>query len=377
MVTMFGLLMGLLVAFANGANDNFKGVATLFGSGTASYRRSLLWATVTTAAGSLAALLLAQALLKVFSGTGLVPDAVAAQQSFALAVAFGASATVLLATRIGFPVSTTHALVGGLIGAGWMASAEGVNFSKLGGTFVLPLILSPVVSVALAAVIYPVASFSRRKLGIGKESCLCVGLEPLSAPSCGCDTAGAAAMTAIAALPTVSAGNMQTCTERYQGRLMGLSAQAVVDVVHYVSAGIVSFARGLNDTPKIAAILLAAGGLSGAWSVLAVGVVVAVGGVLGSRRVAETVSHKLSDMNTGQALTANLVTGALVIGASRFGLPVSTTHVSCGAIFGIGAASGRAHWRMIAMVLLAWVTTMPLAMIFAALGMGMIRMLSE
>ncbi|HEX6770307.1 MAG TPA: inorganic phosphate transporter, partial [Candidatus Binatia bacterium] len=63
----------LFVAYANGANDNFKGVATLFGSGTADYRKSLAWATITTFAGSLAAFFLTTNLVSVFQGTGLVP----------------------------------------------------------------------------------------------------------------------------------------------------------------------------------------------------------------------------------------------------------------------------------------------------------------
>src|SRR4026208_2386170 len=99
----------LFLAYANGANDNFKGVATLFGSGTATYRTALLWATGTTLAGSLCALLLAQAWIGAFKGRGLVPDAVTTQGRFLLSVSLAAASTVLLATRLGMPVSTTHA----------------------------------------------------------------------------------------------------------------------------------------------------------------------------------------------------------------------------------------------------------------------------
>jgi PiT family inorganic phosphate transporter len=65
-------------------------------------------------------------------------------------------------------------------------------------------------------------------------------------------------------------------------------------------------------------------------------------------------------MNPGQGFTANLVTALLVTMASRFGLPVSTTHVSVGALFGIGVVNGTARWRMILTILLAWITTLPL-----------------
>jgi PiT family inorganic phosphate transporter len=73
MIAPLVAIVGLLLAFANGANDNFKGVATLAGSGTTSTRRALLWATVATALGSITALVIARGLLAAFSGKGLVP----------------------------------------------------------------------------------------------------------------------------------------------------------------------------------------------------------------------------------------------------------------------------------------------------------------
>lgn len=90
----------IVLAYANGANDNFKGVATLFGSGTANYRGALLWATATTFLGSLAAVFLAGQLLKNFSGRGLVDGSLVSNPQYVAAVALGAGMTVLLATRV-------------------------------------------------------------------------------------------------------------------------------------------------------------------------------------------------------------------------------------------------------------------------------------
>ena len=118
-MTVFLILVAVLcLAWANGANDNFKGVATLFGSGTTNYRGALTWATVTTLAGSLTAVFLAASLLKAFTGKGIVDPALASTARYGAAVAIGAGVTVLLATRIGMPISTTHSLVGALIGSG-------------------------------------------------------------------------------------------------------------------------------------------------------------------------------------------------------------------------------------------------------------------
>lgn len=113
------------VAYANGANANFKGVASLFGSGTTGYWTAVRWATITTAVGCLVALMGSSVMLQAFSGRGLVPEALAAHPVFLVAVAGGAGVANLLATRLGFPVSTTHMLMGGLLGAGLAAQPGG------------------------------------------------------------------------------------------------------------------------------------------------------------------------------------------------------------------------------------------------------------
>src|SRR5215212_8076133 len=87
------------LAYSNGANDNFKGVASLYGSRTTSYGTALTWATITTAAGSVTSIFVAQTLLKKFSGKGLVPDVLVASEHFLLAVVLGAAATVIVATK--------------------------------------------------------------------------------------------------------------------------------------------------------------------------------------------------------------------------------------------------------------------------------------
>jgi len=83
--------------------------------------------------------------------------------------------------------------------------------------------------------------------------------------------------------------------------------------------------------------------------------------------VAETMSHKITVMNHGQGFSANLATGFLVMAASLFGLPVSTTHVSVGALFGIGLTSRQADFRVIRNIMLSWLVTLPCAAIIGAL----------
>ncbi|MBI2061897.1 MAG: inorganic phosphate transporter [Nitrospirae bacterium] len=358
------IVVAMLVAFANGANDNFKGVATLVGSGTANYRRALTWATAATLAGSLGAIFLAGELGRRFSGKGLVPDAIAGEPSFVLAVALGAALTVLLATWRGFPISTTHALVGALAGAGLAAAGSGLHWSALGFDFFVPLLVSPLIAGVLTVLTYGVATSARKRLGIEKEFCICVGEEE-QVVAVGLSPAGEGAAIARRMI-TVRSDSVGACAERYRGRMLGVSIQAVLGGAHFASAGVVSFARGLNDTPKMVALLLATGAVASPGSNLFVAMAIAAGGLLAAKRVADTMSRRITEMNHGQALSGNLVTAALVVSASLFGLPVSTTHVSVGSLLGIGAVGGGARWGVVRKIVLAWVITLPLSAAFSA-----------
>ncbi len=349
----------LLVAYANGANDNFKGVATLLGSGTARYRSVLAWGTFTTFLGSMTALAVGSQLVKAFTGMGLVPDATAVLPAFVVAVGLGAALTVLLATRIGVPISTTHSLMGALIGAGLVAPGHAVDFGFAARKFFLPLLVSPVLAIGLTYLLYRVLRALRARWGLTSESCVCVGEEkavavPATAP---------ALHSAAASEYAVRVGDARGCTEQYNEAAVGLGAQGMLDKAHFLTSGMTSFARGLNDTPKIVGILTAAGlvGIEPRLGIVLVGVIMALGAILSARRVAETVSYRITEMNHGQGFTANLVTSLIVLLASRFGLPVSTTHVSCGSLFGIGIANRRGDVKTIRGIIVAWLITLPFA----------------
>ena len=129
----------------------------------------------------------------------------------------------------------------------------------------------------------------------------------------------------------------------------------------------------MDSVTRRIALLLLVPQLGGFGSTALIGVVIGVGGVLSVRRIAETMSKKITPMNHGQGFTANLITGLIVVGASRFGLPVSTTHVSCGSLFGIGTVTRRGNWKTIGTILAAWVTTLPLGAALGAAAFWLIR----
>lgn len=311
MISFILFLAVCCVAFTNGANANFKGVASLYGSGTTTLRQALWWGTGTTLAGSLAAMLLAEGLLKKFSGRGIVPDQLAQTPHFLSSVAIGAALTSFLATRVGFPVSTTHALVGALLGAGLAGSGADVQFHALGTQFLYPLLFSPAVAVLLGAVVYP----ALRGLRLAPDQ-----------------------------------------NTRW------------LNVLHFLSTGAASFARGLNDTPKMVALLIVSPGIDPGWGYAVVAAAIAAGGLLDADRVAETLGKKVTGMNAGQGFAASLVTAGLVTTASLHSLPVSTTHVSVGALLGMGAVTRQARWRKVGEILLAWISTVPCGAVLAGVA---------
>jgi PiT family inorganic phosphate transporter len=325
------------LAYANGANDNFKGVATLYGSGVVSFRTALLWGTTATFAGSLTAAFLGQALIKLFSGSGLVPPEIVAEPAFLLAVLLGASTTVFTTARMGIPISTTHALIGGLTGAGLAAASNAFQFAPLLEKFLIPLAVAPLIPVVVIGLIFPTMRFTLTQL------------RPLLPyrPHLQAHPLGADIVT-----PSLTPS---------------LTLQRLRDGVHFLSAGAVSFARGLNDAPKIAGIALAAGALGVNISIFAIALAMALGGLIHARAVAETLSHKITNISHQEGIAANLVTSFLVLFASKFAVPVSTTHVSVGSIFGIGLARRDANTKLITGIVSAWVLTLPAAMLLAAI----------
>ena len=237
----------------------------------------------------------------------------------------------------------------------------------------MPLVISPLLAVATGGLVYLAFRFARLRLGVTKEMCVCAGVEdqiiPLVQPN---------GVFAVQSLPklSVALGEAANCTQRYTGAVLGLNAGQLLDTLHFLSAGAVSFARGLNDTPKIAALLLVAAPFDLRWSLVAVAIAMAVGGPLNARRVAETISHKFTGMNAGQGFAANLSAAMLVTTASLHGLPVSTTHVSVGSLLGMGIVTGQTKWKPVLGVLASWVVTLPCAAAIAAAAYALQKQMS-
>ena len=373
-LALFTLILAL--AFANGTNDVSKAIATLVGSGITNYPTAILWGTAWTMVGAGLAALVATAMVKTFS-TGLVQPGLIIPPAFALAVLSGAMAWVLLASRTGLPVSTTHALTGAIIGAGLMAvGQEGLVWPALAKKIALPLLLSPLLAFTVAIILHPLI----RALGDRWEGhCLCV--MPAARALVTIDAHGMTRTLFQTASPgqPVLAVPSQCDRAGLKGLVIGL------DSIHWISSGLASLARGTNDAPKIVAMLLLGQSLTAPTNsslrmVAFAGVALAMGlgSYWGGLRVTQVLAEKVTRMNHVEGLSANLATSSLVMISATLGLPVSTTHVSSSSIIGIGLLKGfqAVRWTTVRDMALAWIVTIPAAALFACFAYLLITYLS-
>ena len=256
------------------------------------------------------------------------------------------------------------------MGAGLTLDPHHIGWSVLAGKLAGPLLLSPVIALVLAWVLTPLIRYLA--LTPGEADCVCVdGCMPTlsSVPN----PEGASALASELA---VTVGAFPEC--RSEGGIVLVPPRAVLlRSLHILSAGAVSFARGLNDTPKIATVLLPLAFLSKPGAITAVAIAMGIGGWFLAKGVTTTMSHRITHLEGREpdALAGSLTTAFLVLLASRWGLPVSTTHVATGALVGAGASRGEWQFRILARILLAWVTTLPLAAGFAVLAVWLLKTL--
>lgn len=336
------------LAYANGSNDVSKGVATLVGSGRASYPRALAWGTLWTGVGAAAALVISIGLVKAFTSS-MVDQTVLASPVFPLAAAAGAAAWVLFASRTGLPVSTTHALAGAIVGAAIaMGGPSAVRWWLVLLGIAAPLAFSPLASGIIGYGAYALSSRWSR-------ACVCVQETAVfrDVDGSGAATAGSARQI-VASACGCDAGSADT------RRIIGAGT------LHWGASAALSFARGANDTPKIAAVAalgLSAIGVTLSVAFLITGMAMVAGSLLSGFRVTRTLGERVVEMDRDTGLASAVVAAGLVLSASLYAMPVSTTHVSTGAIVGAGLrqGTGAVHWGSVRGLVLAWVVTLPVA----------------
>ncbi len=315
-VEEIGLAALFTLAFANGANDAGKSVASLImpgPSGSPPKRKALLWGGFFTGVGSVTAILISGRLFSVFTPQSFLRSA--PESNFVLAVLGGATLWILAATFLRLPVSSTHAIVGAIVLlAVYLFGVSGVQWGFLLYRVALPLAAGPI---GAMVAVYLLDRLTRRP-----------------------------------ARPAV----------------LGKVRPRLTRIAHWGSGAATAYARGINDAPKMAALgafFLLANPSEAVWlpySVVAVAVF--FGSLILGHRVAVTVMERHTALDQVQRSKAGAAT-ALVVSAGVFlGAPLSTTQVHEGSSAGIGGLRSVVGSTLRGM-LLAWMVTLPGAGIFA------------
>ncbi len=313
-VEELGLATLFVLAFANGANDVGKSVASLMDTpgpqGTRRRRVPLLWVGVFTGLGSVSAILVSGRLFSVFTPHSILRTSPGS--SFILVVLLGATMWILWATLLRIPVSSTHAIVGAIVfPAVYLFGVSGLDW-----TFLIVRVLLPLAGGPIAAMIgvYLLERLTRRARPPGKER------------------------------------------------------PRLAETYHWGAAGMTAYARGLNDAPKMAALgafFLLTGSVDPrlvTYSIVTVAVI--FGSLLLGHRVALELVGKDVHLEHDQHTRAGFATAALVTAGAYLGAPLSTSQVHAGSKAGIVGRSEVIRSSLQGMAL-AWLVTLPAAGLLA------------
>jgi PiT family inorganic phosphate transporter len=388
-----GAALALYMAWAIGANDVANAMGTSVGSGALTLRRAILVAAVLEFAGAF----LVGGHVTDTIRKGIVDPGpfVGSEHLFAygmLAALASAGTWLMIATRFGWPVSTTHSIVGAIVGVGLVVGGESaVNWPKV-AQIVLSWVTSPLVGGALAYGIFvltrrlildsdnPVAQ--ARRYGplfffwvffvLGLVT-LFKGLENLNLDF-GFGTSVALAFTlglVGAVIGFFFLRHVPLHRELDSGsRFAGV--ERLFAVLQILTACAVAFAHGSNDVANAIGPLAAVantvttGSLEGKaplepWMLAVGGFGIVVGLATYGYKVMETIGRKITELTPSRGFAAELAAATTIVLASRLGIPVSTTHTLVGSVLGVGLARGigALDLRVVGRILVSWLATLP------------------
>jgi PiT family inorganic phosphate transporter len=384
---------GLFMAWGIGANDVANAMATSVGSKALTIKQAILVAAVFEFAGAvLAGGAVTSTIRKGIVDADLLSGSPELLVYGMLAALLAAATWLLIASRNGWPVSTTHSIVGAIVG--FAAVGIGVDAVKWGkvGTIVMSWVVSPLTAGFIAYLIYR----SVQRLILSQEDPLAkakryvpvymflaaftitlvtilkglthVGLDLSLRDSYFLATAVA---VAIAILGAVVINRIQPDAKAEKSQHF-YTVERVFGVLMVLTACGMAFAHGSNDVanaigPLAAVISIASTGTIAAQSSLPLWVLMLGGGgiVIGlatfGRHVIATVGKKITQLTPSRGFAAELAAATTIVIASGTGIPISTTHTLVGAVLGVGLARGieAIDLRVVARILVSWVVTIP------------------
>ena len=316
---IFLIGVALLFDFLNGLHDAANSIATIVSTRVLKPQYAVAWA----AFFNFIAFLFFGLHVAKTVGSGIVSPSLI-DDSVIFGALTGAIVWNVVTWLAGIPSSSSHALIGGIVGAGMAKGGfNAVLWSGLTKT-VVAIVLSPLTGFILALLLVLIVSWSFVR----------------SSPA---------------------------------------FADSTFRKLQFVSASLYSLGHGGNDAQKtmgIIAVLLFSHGMTGGefrvpfWVVLSCQAAMGLGTLFGGWRIVHTMGSKITRLTPTQGFCAETAGAATLFGATYLGIPVSTTHTITGAIIGVGSAkrASAVRWNIARGIVLAWVVTMPMSALIAALA---------
>ncbi|MDP3480623.1 MAG: inorganic phosphate transporter [Desulfoprunum sp.] len=321
------VIVALIFDFTNGAHDCANAIATVVSTKVLSPRTAVIMAAVLNLVGALLGSEVANTL-----GKGIVnTDVVMGSQTLVLAALIGAIAWNLITWYYGLPSSSSHALIGGLIGAAVThAGFASLNTASIVKKIILPMLLSPLAGFAVSY------------------------------------------MVMVALMLVFSRANRRTVSKSFKK-------------LQIVSAAFMATSHGLNDAQKTMGVITLALFLFHQidtitvplWVKLSCALAMALGTALGGWKIIKTMGHRIFKLEPIHGFAAETSAALVITGASLIGAPISTTHTITACIFGVGSTKrlSAVRWELAANLAVAWVITIPAAGFVASMSYLLLQFL--
>jgi PiT family inorganic phosphate transporter len=315
------LVLAVLFDYINGFHDTANAIATSVSTRALRPDHAILMSATANFVGALTGTAVA---VTISSGLATTPDGPPGQIIVAAALV-GAIIWNLITWRLGIPSSSSHALIGGLLGAVLIAEgAQAINVDGVVNKVLVPLVLSPVLGVTIGFVFM------------------------------------------VVVLNLFRRARPRTMNDRFRTMQIG-------------SAAFMAFSHGSNDAQKTMGImtlaLITAGFLPQGspvplWVIVLSASAMSLGTAAGGWRIIKTMGQKVVKLDPVHGFAAETTAASIILTASHFGMPVSTTHVISSAIIGVGSSDrlSAVRWGVAGDIVVAWVVTLPAAGAVAAVA---------
>ena len=320
------VVLGLAIAFdyINGFHDTANAIATSVTTRALKPSWAIAMSAVANFAGALTGTAVAETV-----GTGLIDTNVVQSQTVIAAALVGAIVWNLITWRLGIPSSSSHALIGGLLGAALISAGFGAwNVEGIVTKVLLPLVGSPIIGFAIGL--------------------LLMGLI------------------------------FNVFRRAHPGRLNGVFRRLQV-----LSAAWMAFSHGSNDAQKTMGIMTLALVTAGVipefevplWVILVAATAISLGTAAGGWRIIKTMGSRVVKLDPVHGFAAETTAASVIFTASHFGMPVSTTHVISSAIMGVGSSDRlkTVRWGVARSIVVAWILTLPASGFVAAVAYLLLR----